>query len=130
MVSKRTELNDSFIADLAADWEQHGASTIEKLRQSRPELYARLAADLVPRKVEVSDSGNNFENMTGEEIEEWLINEYASKPEVWARFKIRVQSLIDSGASVVQIELDSPAPSSTPTRSRGRRPGVPFVQGQ
>lgn len=124
--SKRADLNQAFIAALADDWEKHGADVITGLRISRPEVYASLVAKLVPQRVEVSDGANVFDGMSGDEIEQWLINEYASNPDQWTRFRLRVQSLIDSGDPIVQIVLDDS--TAAPSRPRGRRPGVPIVQ--
>ena len=48
--SKRNELNEAFIAALAADWDKNGSDVITALRVTRPEVYAQLIGKLVPTK--------------------------------------------------------------------------------
>jgi hypothetical protein len=38
---------------LAADFEQHGQAVIEKVRETKPEVYLRVVADLLPKNVTV-----------------------------------------------------------------------------
>jgi hypothetical protein len=43
----RQRLGDKFIAVLAADFEEHGAETIVKLRETEPAKYAQICANLM-----------------------------------------------------------------------------------
>jgi hypothetical protein len=43
-------LKQSFIAALAADYEQHGAAAIAALRTDKPADYVKLVASLLPKQ--------------------------------------------------------------------------------
>jgi len=42
-----------FISDFYADWIEHGAAAIEKLRLESPKDYVKVAASLLPRELHV-----------------------------------------------------------------------------
>ena len=54
-VSSRGRLNTQFVEDLAEKWEQHGPEVLEQVRRENPTKFAQLAADLLPKQVEVQD---------------------------------------------------------------------------
>jgi hypothetical protein len=49
----RNKFGAQFIADFYADWLQHGADAIEKLRLKSPKDYVKVAAGLLPRELHV-----------------------------------------------------------------------------
>jgi hypothetical protein len=48
----RGKLSNDFIAALSADFDDHGAATIVKVRQRSPEVYIKVVANLIPAKLE------------------------------------------------------------------------------
>jgi hypothetical protein len=46
----RSRFSENFLEAFAADFERHGAAVIEKVRNTRPGLYLRIAADLLPKE--------------------------------------------------------------------------------
>jgi hypothetical protein len=64
----RRSFNKDFLLALAADFKQHGASAIEKVRKQQPATYMKICALLVPRELEVTHSGR-VKAMTDEQIE-------------------------------------------------------------
>jgi len=49
----RNKFGAHFISDFYADWVQHGAAAIEKLRLESPKDYVKVAASLLPRELHV-----------------------------------------------------------------------------
>ena len=49
----RNKFGTHFISDFYADWVQHGAAAIEKLRLESPKDYVKVAASLLPRELHV-----------------------------------------------------------------------------
>ena len=52
----RNKLGEAFIADLYADWEKHGASVLDAVRESRPDAYMKVIASILPKQVEVREA--------------------------------------------------------------------------
>ena len=50
----RNKLSQAVIEAWCADFDKHGSGVIEKLRTSEPSTYARIAASLVPKDIEVT----------------------------------------------------------------------------
>ena len=50
-LSARDKLSSSFIRALEADWAEHGAATIERLRIDNPAKYSELIGRLVPLEI-------------------------------------------------------------------------------
>jgi hypothetical protein len=50
----RHDLSNDFVQALAADWKEHGAATIEAVRQKSPDKYCELIAKVVPKEMLLS----------------------------------------------------------------------------
>ncbi len=50
----RNKLGEAFVADMLADWEEHGAKTIQKVREERPADYVKVVASILPKDVNVN----------------------------------------------------------------------------
>tara|TARA_R110002020_G_scaffold71096_6_gene184048 strand:- start:176 stop:574 length:399 start_codon:yes stop_codon:yes gene_type:complete len=50
----RNKLGEAFVADMLADWEKHGAKTIQKVREERPADYVKVVASILPKDVNVN----------------------------------------------------------------------------
>lgn len=62
----RHRFSEKFVNDFLADWEEHGLKVIAKVREDKPDVYLRTAAAILPK---VSDDGDDFDNLTPEEID-------------------------------------------------------------
>src|SRR5262245_6372969 len=49
----RNRLRGGFLADLAADWEAHGAEVIRIVRMEEPATYLKIVASLMPREMTI-----------------------------------------------------------------------------
>jgi hypothetical protein len=52
----RNKLAGQFIDDLYADWQQHGAEVITRVREEDPAAYLRTVAQVLPRDLHVEVS--------------------------------------------------------------------------
>jgi hypothetical protein len=120
--SKRTELNEAFIHQLALDFEVHGADVIEKLRLTDLRAYSQLVAALVPKKVEVEEKSSAFDSMSQEQVEDWLVGSFAQDLKAAERLLDKARALAASGDPIVTILPDDDPPSK---KSRSRHLGLP-----
>lgn len=60
----RNKLGEAFVADLRADWEQHGPAVIEQVRKAEPAAYLRVVASLMPRHLEADVTVGVFHDAT------------------------------------------------------------------
>ena len=58
------------MADLCADWEQHGTNVIADVRKTYPAVYLRTVASLVPRdeKMEITHKKDDLDDMNEREL--------------------------------------------------------------
>lgn len=54
----RNKLGEKFVADLLADWSEHGPAVIAEVRQTQPSAYLRVVASILPRELKVSTSSD------------------------------------------------------------------------
>jgi hypothetical protein len=64
----RRSFNKDFLLALAADFKQHGASAIAKVRKQQPATYMKVCALLVPREMKV-EYNQGVKAMSDEELE-------------------------------------------------------------
>jgi hypothetical protein len=50
----RNKLGEAFIADLYEDWQEHGKGVLEQTRLTKPEVYMRVVASLLPKDVNLN----------------------------------------------------------------------------
>jgi hypothetical protein len=62
----RSRFSEKFVSDFLADWEIHGAAVIATVRAEKPDVYLRTATAILPK---VSDDGDDFDNLTPEELD-------------------------------------------------------------
>ena len=62
----RSKLGEAFVQDMLADWEEHGAKTIAKVREERPQDYVKVVASILPKDVNVNV--RPLEEMTDDQI--------------------------------------------------------------
>jgi Family of unknown function (DUF5681) len=63
----RHKISEAFVADLLADYQNHGRQAIERMRKKSPTAYIRMIASLVPKQV-VDTAPNPLEHLTIEEL--------------------------------------------------------------
>ena len=108
----RRSFNKDFLLALAADFKQHGASAIEKVRKQQPAAYMKICALLVPREMRVEHSGG-VKALSDEQLEAGIE---------------MIQSMLaarDAGASAKVIEGEAvpalpPPPEAKPRRKHKR----------
>ena len=59
----RNKLAEQFIADVHADWQEHGFEALEAARKTRPADYLKMVASIIPKDIKVS-----LETMTDGEL--------------------------------------------------------------
>jgi hypothetical protein len=67
----RNKLGEHFIAALCADFEEHGVSVIECVREDDPAVYLRVIAQVVPQTVLVSDA--RLDDLSDDELAAYLV---------------------------------------------------------
>ncbi len=66
----RDRLSAAFLNDFADDYEANGKAVIETVRGKDPVAYMRLAAALLPTKVEITESP--FDGLTDEQLDAYM----------------------------------------------------------
>jgi hypothetical protein len=63
-------LAEDFLADICADWKQHGTNVIADVRKTYPAVYLRTVASLVPRdeKTEITHKKDYLDDLSGKEL--------------------------------------------------------------
>jgi len=61
----RNKINQAYIDAIAAEFEAHGVSALEKVRKKMPHVFLRLVAELLPKQVQVEHS---LSDMTDEQL--------------------------------------------------------------
>ena len=65
----RNELSEEFVVEVYADWCEHGAVAIQTVRQTRPDVYVKVVASLLPRQVQAEVTGPTHEERVAELVE-------------------------------------------------------------
>jgi hypothetical protein len=66
----RDRLSAAFLADFADDYDAHGKTVIETVRGKDPVAYMRLAAALLPTKVEITE--NPLDGLSDEQLDAYM----------------------------------------------------------
>jgi hypothetical protein len=66
----RDRLSAAFLNDFADDYDAHGKTVIETVRGKDPVAYMRLAAALLPTKVEITESP--FDGLSDEQLDAYM----------------------------------------------------------
>lgn len=70
VVGTRNRFSEKFVSDVAAIWDQHGASVLEKMVAEEPARFADMCSRLIPRDVSLTVSQRL---PGGLEAEDWAI---------------------------------------------------------
>ena len=63
----RSKFSEAFLNDIYCDWLEHGPNVIEAVRQTKPDVYLKVVASLVPRQFDLGEV-NPVEDMTQEQL--------------------------------------------------------------
>lgn len=66
----RNRLGEQFLADMLADWEEHGADVIEVVRAQKPDQYLKVVASILPKELNVKVS--ELDELSDEQLERQL----------------------------------------------------------
>jgi hypothetical protein len=61
----RNKITQAYIDAIAAEFEAHGVSALERVRKKMPHVFLRLVAELLPKQVQVE---HGFADMTDEQL--------------------------------------------------------------
>lgn len=62
----RNKLGEDFLKAMVEDFEQHGAAIIAKVRETKPDVYLRVVADLLPKELKIER--DPLEGLTDEQL--------------------------------------------------------------
>lgn len=63
----RNKIAESFLADVLAEWEAHGAVAISDMREKNPGDFCKMVASLLPKDINVS-LGDNLSELSDDEL--------------------------------------------------------------
>ncbi len=66
----RTKLAEHFLADMQADWQEHGTEVIARVREERPDQYLKVVASILPKELNVNT--NPVEELTDDQLGDLL----------------------------------------------------------
>lgn len=66
----RNKLGEQFLADLYADFAEHGKAAIERVRNEDPAAYIRVIASILPK--EIRTDRNRFDDLSDEELDHMI----------------------------------------------------------
>jgi hypothetical protein len=53
-VGSRSKFSEAMVSDFLRDWHNHGSDVLERVRQTEPATYLRVAAVLVPKEMNIA----------------------------------------------------------------------------
>jgi hypothetical protein len=62
----RNKLGEQFLTDLYADWVENGVAAIKKVRETRPEIYLKVVASILPKQLEIKS--DPFDGITDDQL--------------------------------------------------------------
>ena len=92
----RNKLGEEFLKDMLADWVEHGAEAIVKVRGEKPELYLKVVASVLPKELNVKVS--ELDDLSTDEIARQLAS--------------LASQLARAGIGFGEGALEAPAPQS------------------
>ena len=88
---------ENFINAFAQDFEQHGATVIEKVRKERPQDYLKVAAVLLPKQMEIETARTRpLSELTDAELMSSMLN-----------------GSVEDASPIAKQGLDSPNPRTS-----------------
>lgn len=109
----RNKFSAQFVADVAADWDEHGKTVLERVRIESPERYLEVCSRLVPKEVALAVEQRFPGGLNGEEWEMALAvfaGIKAAMPDAATRSPADVLQFVADAirlASAVEIPVES-----------------------
>jgi Family of unknown function (DUF5681) len=123
----RNKLSEEFVAEIYADWCEHGAAALQTVKENRPEVYVKVVASLLPREVHAEITGPTHEDRVTELMERLaqLDAENAMSESTYTRVKtyeeeVEVRAMIEA-LRADNGKLLTRAQSRLPVEARGRK---------
>jgi len=66
----RNKLGEQFLADLQADWSEHGIAALVAMREEKPNEYVKVVAGILPKELLITKSP--LEEMSDDDIADAL----------------------------------------------------------
>ncbi len=98
-VGARNRLAETFLEDLYADWQEHGAQTIETVRENDPGAYLKIVAGLIPREMQLNIG-------LGEQLGAMLEQMQEAPPAVVNGEAVEIVDIMPTGDAVVTSNDD------------------------
>jgi hypothetical protein len=66
----RNKLSEAFLGALADDFDEHGETVIQKVREERPHDYLKIVATVLPKRMEIEEQRiqRRAEDLTDDEL--------------------------------------------------------------
>ena len=76
----RNKLGEDFIAAVYADWTEHGATVLARVREQDPSTYLKITANLIPNRLELTSDteGADLPEQSADELIASLIEDIVS----------------------------------------------------
>jgi len=62
----RNKLGEAFLADMLADWAEHGQAVIAEVRADKPDQYLKVVASVLPKELNIKV--NELDELTDEQL--------------------------------------------------------------
>ncbi|MCP5081626.1 MAG: hypothetical protein GY948_08010 [Alphaproteobacteria bacterium] len=66
----RNKLGEQFIADLYAEWQEHGAEALTAMREEKPAEFVKVVASVMPKELHLKN--DPFKDISDEELANML----------------------------------------------------------
>jgi hypothetical protein len=70
-LGNRNKLNEKFILALHDDFVEHGTAVIERVRKTKPEIYLKVIASILPRELHFKNE-SAFEGLSDDRLDETI----------------------------------------------------------
>lgn len=65
----RSKLSERFLQDMYDNWKENGPTAIEEMRVSKPEIYVKVVASILPKEIGISH--DVLGGLSAEELEQY-----------------------------------------------------------
>ena len=108
----RRRVNDAFLRDLLADWQQHGAEVIRQVAREQPGTYMKVMAMLMPRELKLESSHTVVAGLPDEQL-------HAMIAELQERIAAKLsEAKVINGEATEVAALPAPSKPWRPRRTR------------
>ena len=115
----RNKLHEEFVNELYADWCEHGAEVLKTVRETRPDVYVKIIASLLPRALGVDETNAIQVHHT---IKRIILEEGASTPEPPKRRGVQGCRSF----RLAEGQLAHPRPARLPRKEEASTTGEPL----